>query len=232
MINSVIILPLGSTEYHGELLPASTDTIIAERVAKDVANKIKNSVVLPVLPYGLSTEHADFPQTVSIPAQSYLKLILDILESISREKTLILLINGHGGNSNILSVVESEYNYAHSCSKVFIPKLYSKSIQKKSEQLLGEYDTHAGSVESSLVASYSNLKPLSIQNSQYVKQMSGSLRFFKTKEVNPLGVIKDTENLIVSPSIGKILHREIVSTIVGDTNELIGTLNRIIGSEK
>src|SRR5438094_7066425 len=50
------IIPVGSLEQHGNHLPVSTDSLIAEYIARTVAEKV-NAFVLPVISYGVSFEH-------------------------------------------------------------------------------------------------------------------------------------------------------------------------------
>ena len=40
------VLPIGSTEYHGEHLPFGTDTLVAESLASAVAGKVEAAVPL------------------------------------------------------------------------------------------------------------------------------------------------------------------------------------------
>ena len=42
------IIPVGSLEQHGNHLPVSTDSLIAEYIARTVAEKV-NAFVLPVI---------------------------------------------------------------------------------------------------------------------------------------------------------------------------------------
>lgn len=60
----------------------------------------------------------------------------------------------HDANANIMGAIESDYNYRHNDSKVFVPQMYGKDIKKMCEDLLGEFDAHAGSLKSSLLAYY------------------------------------------------------------------------------
>jgi len=227
MFKNVIVFPIGSHEYHGTLLPVETDALIAEQVSISVSENIKNSRLLPVLNYGISTEHSDFETTVTVKSESYFRFMMELLESVSKKNTLIVILNGHGGNVGILNAIESEYNYLHQTSKVFCPPLYGKSAQVLSEKLLGEFDTHAGSTEASLIAYYNDLEKYEITNTDFIKKMSGSLRFFRTGEVNPSGVIKDTEKLTMDPNIGEQLHVQIVDTLTNEVQDVLKDLNRI-----
>lgn len=227
MFRDIIVFPIGSYEYHGILLPAKTDALIAEKVSIGVSEKIKGSKLLPVLNYGISTEHSDFDETVTVKSEAYFRFVMELLESIKAKNSLIVIVNGHGGNVSILNAIESEYNYQHQTSKVFCPPVYSKPVQTLSEELLGEFDTHAGSTEASLIAYYKELNKYETTDADFVKKMSGSLRFFRTSEVNAGSVIKDTDKLIMDPDAGKKLHARIVSTLTNNIQDLLKDLNTI-----
>lgn len=94
----VVLIPVGSTEQHGPHLPFRTDAIVAEAVAVALATRIDGAVVAPVLAYGASGEHADFPGTLSIG----LEVLGGVLVELGRSATLwaasVVFVNGHGGN--------------------------------------------------------------------------------------------------------------------------------------
>lgn len=94
----VLLIPVGSTEQHGPHLPFRTDAIVAEAVAASLATRIDGAVVAPVLAYGASGEHADFPGTLSIG----LEVLRSVLVELGRSATLwagsVVFVNGHGGN--------------------------------------------------------------------------------------------------------------------------------------
>lgn len=233
MIDQVIILPVGSVEYHGSILPEITDSIIAENVASSVSGRISNATLLPILHYGVSTEHSGFRETVTVHNEVYFRYITDLLDSIAKTNdALIVILNGHGGNTNILGAVESEFNHSHNNSKVFAPPLYPMPVRELSKELLGEFDTHAGSMESSLIAFYLDKEDQEIIDDDFVKQMSSSLRFFMSNKVNPKGVIKNTNKLIVNPQFGKELHESIVQLIVDDVHKLLKDINRVRSNER
>jgi len=111
----IVIIPLGSTEYHFNKLPYSVDTYIAEKIALRLAEHIEDLpdnyelLLLPALPYGSSDEWIDWPGTISVSVKTYYDLISDIISSIERKLFVkgYIIINGHGGN---YSVIE---RYAH-----------------------------------------------------------------------------------------------------------------------
>lgn len=99
----VAILPWGATEAHNYHLPYGTDTFETAAFAAEGARLAwelgTRCLVLPVLPFGVNTGQADIPGTLNIYPSTQLKIINDLLESISRSGIRkVLLLNGHGGN--------------------------------------------------------------------------------------------------------------------------------------
>jgi creatinine amidohydrolase len=99
------VLPLGSTEQHA-YLSLSVDAILAERVAVDAAEPL-GVPVFPVVPYGLTPYFMGFPGTVTLEADTYQRVLQEILGSVRSHGFLrILLVNGHGGNAGVREGVE------------------------------------------------------------------------------------------------------------------------------
>jgi creatinine amidohydrolase len=91
------VLPLGSTEQHAGL-SLSVDSILSEKVAVDAAEPL-GVPVFPVVGYGITPYFLDFPGSVSIRIETYVRLVRDILDSLKRHGfRRILIVNGHGGN--------------------------------------------------------------------------------------------------------------------------------------
>lgn len=92
------VVPLGSTEQHA-YLSLSVDSILAERVALEAAEPL-GVPVFPVLAYGVTPYFGDYPGTVSLRVETYVRLVRDILDSLAHSGfRRILLVNGHGGNA-------------------------------------------------------------------------------------------------------------------------------------
>lgn len=93
------VLPIGSVEQHGSHLPLGTDWIIAQDIARKVAENLDNCYLLPAIAYSNSQEHLDFSGTVSLKPSTLAQTIRDVVLSLylhGIEK--VIVISGHGGN--------------------------------------------------------------------------------------------------------------------------------------
>lgn len=100
----VAILPIGSIEVHGSHMPTGTDSIAVYNVARLAAEK-EEAVVLPPFYYAYVPENRHFPGTVSLTAKTLLSLLEEVCDEIARNGfKRILIVNGHGGNNEILRV--------------------------------------------------------------------------------------------------------------------------------
>lgn len=109
---TIAILPLGAHEYHGPHLPLETDTIIAKAVAdrlRDALPEDIDVIFLDAEPVGYSPEHLDRPGTKSLAYDEAIEKWLAIAGDLaSRGIMKLILLNAHGGNSPLITVVATE----------------------------------------------------------------------------------------------------------------------------
>lgn len=98
--HKVVVLTLGSLEQHGHHLPMLTDTMIGTEIARRAEAELGDEALfLPPLWVGASDHHRKFPGTVSISNEVYVRVLVDMLESlIGAGFRRIFLLNAHGGN--------------------------------------------------------------------------------------------------------------------------------------
>lgn len=91
------IIPIGSLEQHGMHLPVSTDALIAEHMAHQVAQNV-GAFVLPVMAYGVSFEHEPM-FNVSVKNSTLSSIVRDTCISLAGNGIRdIIILNGHHGN--------------------------------------------------------------------------------------------------------------------------------------
>jgi mycofactocin system creatininase family protein len=102
----VLAVPLGSLEQHGPHLPLDTDTKIAVELAGRLAAAVPGVAVGPALPYGASGEHAGFPGTLVVRHDVLAEIVVELVRSARNSFGGVVVISGHGGNGEGLSMAE------------------------------------------------------------------------------------------------------------------------------
>ncbi len=113
----IAVLPLAATEQHGPHLPLRTDVLIAQAYLERVRELLPGHVpatFLPVEEVGISTEHTDYPGTLTLSADAALKSWMAIGESVvgAGIKKLVI-VSSHGGNSAAMTIVAQELRARH-----------------------------------------------------------------------------------------------------------------------
>ncbi len=97
----VALLPVGSIEQHGPHLPLDTDSFDADYSARAVAARCTEPrpLVLPLIPYGVSYHHEDFPGTLAIGPDTLSRLVYEVgMAAAAHGIRKLVIVNGHGGN--------------------------------------------------------------------------------------------------------------------------------------
>ena len=109
---SILVLPLGAIEQHGPHLPLNTDFVVADAVSRAAVDKFgaeTNAWLLPTLPFTKSNEHAWAAGTMWLSATTMMAVIDDIGRCVgSTPAKKIMFINGHGGNSALMAMMNRE----------------------------------------------------------------------------------------------------------------------------
>jgi creatinine amidohydrolase len=105
----IAVLPVAATEQHGPHLPLRVDTALVDGVVAAAVPHVAADVpalFLPTQAVGFSPEHARFPGTLTLKAETVIRLWTELGESVAATgvKKLVLL-NAHGGQVGLLDVV-------------------------------------------------------------------------------------------------------------------------------
>lgn len=94
----VVLLPIGAVEQHGPHLPVHEDSIVAEWVADQLAQRT-GCLVAPALHYGHSPMFRGYPGNLSLSAQTLRTVTYELLEALVHSGfRRIVLIDNNGGN--------------------------------------------------------------------------------------------------------------------------------------
>lgn len=134
--DTVLAVPVGSTEQHGPHLPLSTDTDIAVELTRSLSARRGSVLAAPPIAYGASGEHQDFAGTLSIGAEALEVLLIELGRSASRSFARMLLVSCHGGNAEPV---------ARACERL---RYEGRDVRAWSPRWRG--DAHAGRTETSV----------------------------------------------------------------------------------
>jgi creatinine amidohydrolase len=151
----IAVLPLAATEQHGPHLPLGTDVMIAKAYLARVRELIADTLpatFLPIQPVGISTEHIDYPGTLTLPTEIALQSWMALGLSVARAgiKKLVM-VTSHGGNSAAMSLVAQDLRA--SCGLLVVSTGWARFGAPEglfsAEEL--RHGIHGGAVETSIM---------------------------------------------------------------------------------
>lgn len=154
---SILVVPIGSVEQHGNHLPVKTDALLADSVgtagAKRVAEEIPVLVTPPIWT-GYSPHHLSLGGTLTADFETLLRLLRGIADSgLANEFDALVLINGHGGNTALVEAAVSEVGREHPNKEILgftYFELLSDLVDEIRESDIGGM-AHGGEFETSLM---------------------------------------------------------------------------------
>jgi creatinine amidohydrolase len=151
----IAVLPLAATEQHGPHLPLETDVLIAEAYLARLRQLLSNTapvIFLPIERIGISSEHIDFPGTLTLSPETAFKNWMELGESVARAglKKLVM-VTSHGGNSAAMSMVAQELRAHHQMLVVTTSwgRLSAAEALFPAEEI--EHGIHGGAIETSIM---------------------------------------------------------------------------------
>ncbi|MEA1993398.1 MAG: creatininase family protein [Euryarchaeota archaeon] len=203
--DSVVVVPVGSTEQHGPQNPLGTDHMIAERLAKEL-----DTVVLPTVPIGLSKHHRFFSGTLWVSYESFKNYLMDICRALLYHGVKkVLFVNGHGGNTACLKDLALEMRDEGLYVAIFewwraLPQETAKKVYPTDTK---EHLGHAGSAETSMnLALYPELVRMDRAedvDTEWAPKKFGGVVVYETHEFTECGVVGISTD--ASAEKGKIL---------------------------
>jgi creatinine amidohydrolase len=233
----IAVLPVGAIEQHGPHLPVSTDACINQGVLARALALMPDDLpvtVLPMLPVGKSNEHLAFPGTLTLSAETLIRVWTEIGESVARAGVRkLVLLNSHGGQPQIMDIVARDLRVRHAMMVV----AYSWFSGGLPAGLFDEdevrHGIHAGAIETSMMlhlepdlvkrdraADFRPLMSELAQEHRYLSPTGAGRLAWMAQDLHPSGACGDATN--ADAERGRALVEHAAQALV----ELLGEIDR------
>jgi len=158
----VAVLPFGAFEQHGPHMPLSTDTIMAEELARRLA-RAAGALLLPPVHYGETSGNSGFPGTISLGFDTVRRIALDICASLRGSGVPgLVIVNGDYGNQAPLKLAarEAGEQLGYPVLMIDYPGLAEIAAEVSETPSAGHGFYHADEVETSMVLA---IEPTAVQ---------------------------------------------------------------------
>jgi creatinine amidohydrolase len=163
----IAVLPVAAIEQHGPHLPLHVDATLVDGVIAAALPHLPADLpvlFLPTQSVGLSPEHARFAGTLTLRADTVIRLWTELAESVAQTGIQkLVLLNSHGGNVGLLDVVARDLRarlgmLVYSVSWFNLPLVGedAKSVWEQFSAHEQRFGIHAGEIETSMMLA---LKP-------------------------------------------------------------------------
>ena len=158
----IAVLPVAAVEQHGRHLPLNVDTTLVEGVVASALPHLSASLpvlFLPTQPIGFSPEHTRFAGTLTLKAETVIRLWTEVAESVAATGVRkIVLLNSHGGNVGLLDVVARDLRTRLGMLVYSVNSFNLPLVDERGESVAAQLSAHehrfgiqAGEIETSMM---------------------------------------------------------------------------------
>lgn len=233
---SVALLPVAAIEQHGPHLPVSTDATINEGIVARLLELLPAGTPLLVLPMqavGKSDEHLDFPGTLTLGAETLIRVWGELGASVRRAGLRkLILLNSHGGQIAPMQIVARELRLRHGMLAVAASwfAFGTPDGLVPADEL--RHGIHGGAIETSMMlalrpdlvtmALARDFRPVTIELARRAPRLAGlgAAGFgWQTQDLHPAGACGDAT--LATAEIGRRCIEHAAAAIAGLVGEVV-----------
>jgi creatinine amidohydrolase len=223
--STTAIIVLGACENHGDHMPFGADFIFPTEFLKRVSAKLNNVIILPFIPYGLSSHHNDYQMTISLQSETVVRIIRDICQSLIKNGILrILIVNGHDGNIAPIEIASRYIKNKYPTVVIACLEAWWTLIGQTRQDLFDVWDGlgHGGEAETSaMLAVRPDLVRMNNAPKAVIPKLPSKVRiYWKFKELSNTGATGAPRKATVKKG------NEIVETLEGILKSFLDEMDR------
>ena len=154
---AIAVIPVGACEQHGPHLPLGTDLLVVDHIAGEVSVALCDEldvILAPSVAVGYSPHHVPIGPTLTAGEDTLLAQLREMCDGLVRSGfRRIFLLNGHGGNAELVVVVARSVGQKHrvraGAGSYWV--MAWDRLMESGAQERGRMPGHAGSFETSLM---------------------------------------------------------------------------------
>ncbi len=155
---TIAVLPVAAVEQHGPHLPLSVDLTLADGVVAAALGHLPADLpvlILPTQQVGKSNEHSRFPGTLTLSAETLMRVWMELGECVARTGIRkLVLFNSHGGQVSLMDIVARDLREKHDLI-VYSVNWFTLPLGDAVEGLFPaeehRFGIHGGDVETSMM---------------------------------------------------------------------------------
>lgn len=221
----IAVLPVAAIEQHGPHLPLDVDARINEGLIAGMLARAPAGLpvlVLPMQAVGWSDEHAGFPGTLSVSAETLTKSWYEICASVARTGVRKMVVfNSHGGQTEVLKIVTRKLRIDHRMLAVGLNWFALAETASLFDAAECGHGIHAGAIETSMMLhlcpgsvreqAIENFPSSALEMKRDFKRLgpTGKVPFgWETQDLHPAGAVGDPRN--ASAEKGKAIVDQVI----------------------
>ena len=222
------IIPTGCTEQQGPHLPVDFDTWFAGQVCLAASEKLEKdfgiySLVLPVMPFGPTPEHASYGSGyINIPKDLHEALVGDVLKSLGEQGFRRIVVWRGCGQHDLREAVTRYNKESGRKSRAYLPTLPYHDIWIR----IGDPDNPGGHADSFTTSILLYHRPELVRQDKIINPHHSEVDWadpnLDFSQYSSTGVIGDPTK--ASPELGKKLWEAIVQEVALIFKEVTGVV--------
>jgi creatinine amidohydrolase len=147
--SDMVIIPVAALEQHANHLPIGTDFLNGVEICKLIAQD-RDLLVAPVLMAGQSPYHMGFAGTITLSAETIVKVHLETVQSLIKHGfKRFIFMTAHSGNTAIVQFIIDQVNQTTSGVAVNYSEAMQPFLEPSKPNSSKELNRHGGTGETS-----------------------------------------------------------------------------------